>query len=130
MYFYVIKVQNMKPYIASFFNAVILITLGLWAYFTSENPSMTALIPVFIGGILLVMVPGVKKEAKIPAHVAVLLTLVVLIGLIPPLMGVIKRESTIGIARVSVMIFSTALALITFIRSFIEVRKRREQEGK
>ena len=91
---------------------------------------MTALIPVFIGGILLVMVPGVKKEAKIPAHVAVLLTLVVLIGLIPPLMGVIKRGSTIGIARVSVMIFSTALALITFIRSFIEVRKRREQEGK
>ena len=119
----------MKPYIASFINALILIPFGLWAYFTSENPSMTALIPVIIGGILLVMVPGVKKEAKIPAHVAVLLTLIVLLGLIMPLMGALDRGSTVGIIRVAVMIFSTALALVTFIRSFIEVRKKRKLEG-
>ena len=129
MYFYGTKTRNMKPYIASFINALILISFGLWAYFTSENPSMTALIPVIIGGILLVMVPGVKKEAKIPAHVAVLLTLIVLLGLIMPLMGALDRGSTIGIIRVAVMIFSTALALVTFIRSFIEVRKKRKLEG-
>ena len=129
MYFYRTKTRNMKPYIASFINALILISFGLWAYFTSENPSMTALIPVIIGGILLVMVPGVKKEAKIPAHVAVLLTLIVLLGLIMPLMGALDRGSTIGIIRVAVMIFSTALALVTFIRSFIEVRKKRKLEG-
>ena len=129
MYFYGTKTRNMKPYITSFINALILISFGLWAYFTSENPSMTALIPVIIGGILLVMVPGVKKEAKIPAHVAVLLTLIVLLGLIMPLMGALDRGSTIGIIRVAVMIFSTALALVTFIRSFIEVRKKRKLEG-
>ena len=129
MYFYITKTRNMKPYIASFINALILISFGLWAYFTSENPSMTALIPVIIGGVLLVMVPGDKKGAKIPAHVAVLLTLIVLLGLIMPLMGALDRGSTIGIIRVAVMIFSTALALVTFIRSFIEVRKKRKLEG-
>ena len=84
---------------------------------------------IIIGGILLVIVPGVKKEAKIPAHVAVLLTLIVLLGLIMPLMGALDRGSTVGIIRVAVMIFSTALALVTFIRSFIEVRKKRKLEG-
>tara|TARA_B100001059_G_C17674081_1_gene496075 strand:- start:154 stop:516 length:363 start_codon:yes stop_codon:yes gene_type:complete len=119
----------MKPHIASFINAVILISFGLWAYFTSENPSMTALIPVIIGGILLVIVPGVKKEAKVTAHIAVLLTLVVLLGLIMPLMGALDRGSTAGIVRVAVMIFSTAFALLTFIRSFIEVRRKRKLES-
>ena len=85
---------------------------------------MTALIPVFIGGILLVMVPGVKKEAKIPAHVAVLLTLVVLIGFIPPLMGVIKRGSTIG-ARVSVMIFLYCFSFNYFYRKFYRSTKKK-----
>ena len=119
----------MKPYIASLINAILLISLGLWAYFSSESPSNTALIPVIIGAILLVMVPGVKKEAKIPAHIAVLLTLVILIGLIMPLMGAVKRGDNIGIARVAIMLLSTAIALITFIRSFIEVRKKRKLEG-
>ena len=117
----------MKPYAASLINSLILIFFGLWAYLTSEAPSITALIPVFIGGILLIIVSGVKKEAKVSAHVAVLLTLIVLIGLIKPLLGALDKGSTIGMIRVSVMILSTALALVTFIKSFIEVRKKREQ---
>lgn len=115
----------MKPFQASLLNAFTLIGLGTWAYFTSETPSVTALIPVFIGLILLAINSGVKKEAKIPAHIAVLLTLIVLFGLIKPLMGALDRESIIGIIRISLMILTTLIALITFIRSFINVRKQK-----
>lgn len=118
----------MKPHVASLWNAIILIAFSAWAYFTSETPSATALIPAGIGVLLLILNPGVKKEAKIPAHIAVLLTLVALIGLYKPLTGAIGRNSTIGIVRVSIMMLSTALALVTFIRSFIEVRKQRKLE--
>ena len=44
-------------------------------------------------------------------------------------MGAIERGSNIGVARVSIMLLSTAIALVTFIRSFIEVRKKRKLEA-
>ncbi len=118
----------MKPYLSSLINAIVLVGFGLWAYLTSDNPSVTALIPVFIGVVLLALNPWVKKEAKIPAHIAVVLTLLVFLGLIKPLMGAIDRASSIGILRVSLMLLTTAIALISFIRSFIEVRKQRRLE--
>jgi len=118
----------MKTHIASLINAITLMLFGLWAYLTSET-SMTALIPVFIGGVLLILNPGVKKEAKIPAHVAVLLTLIIFIGLMKPLIGALERSNTIGIVRVSVMLFSTALALVSFIRNFIDVRNQRKLDA-
>lgn len=118
----------MKPHVASFANAIILITFSTWAYFTSETPSTTALIPAGIGLVLLLLNSGVKKEAKIPAHIAVVLTLVALIGLYKPLTGALGREDNIAIIRVVIMMLSTAFALVTFIRSFIEVRKQRKLE--
>tara|TARA_B100000809_G_scaffold149958_1_gene147460 strand:+ start:5653 stop:6015 length:363 start_codon:yes stop_codon:yes gene_type:complete len=118
----------MKPNIASLINAISLILLGSWSYMSLDSRPITALIPVFIGIVLLVLNPGVKKENKIVAHIAVLLTLLILIGLIKPLMGSIGRENILGIIRVAVMILSTAFALITFIRSFIAVRKAKNLE--
>jgi len=120
----------MKPNVASLINAVLLISFGLWSYMSLESKPITALIPVFIGVILLALNPGVKKENKIVAHIAVLLTLLILIGLIKPLTGSIGRGNLLGIARVAVMLLSTAFALITFIRSFIAVRKARNLEKK
>lgn len=115
----------MKPYIASRINAIILIIFASWAYFSSETPSFTALIPLFIGVVLLLLNSGVKKEAKIPAHIAVLLTLIACIGLIKPLFGAIERNSFIAIVRVCIMLLSSVFAMVTFIRSFIEVRRQR-----
>lgn len=115
----------MKPYIASRINAIILIIFASWAYFSSETPSFTALIPLFIGVVLLLLNSGVKKEAKIPAHIAVLLTLIACIGLIKPLFGAIEKDSLIGIVRVCIMLLSSIFAMVTFIRSFIEVRRQR-----
>ena len=119
----------MKAHTASLINAVLLIVLPLWGYLSSETPSVTALIPAFIGVALLVMNYGVKKENKIIANIAVLLTLVILFGLIKPLMGALGRGDGLAISRVLVMIISTALAMIFFVKSFIDARKRREKEA-
>lgn len=116
----------MKPYKSSLINALFLIGLGSWSYFSSDARPVTALIPVIVGVILLGLNKGIKAENKVVAHIAVLLTLVILIGLIKPLTGAIERSSTMGIVRVSLMIATTAFALVTFIRSFIEVRKNRK----
>lgn len=113
----------MKPYIASLINSIILISFGLWAYLSSETPSITTLIPVFIGALMLVFNNGIKKEKKIHSHIVVILTIIVLIGLIKPLLGVLERDSSVGIARVVIMMISTVIALFTFIKSFIDVRK-------
>ena len=115
----------MKAYIASLANALILIGFGTWAYFGSDTPSKTAMIPVGFGIVLVLLSPGVKKEDKIIAHVAVLLTLLILVGLIKPLLGALGREDGMAVMRVSVMIASTVVALFYFIKSFVDVRRAR-----
>lgn len=116
----------MKAHTASLINAIFLIGLSSWGYFSSETPSITALIPAIIGVVLLVCNRGVKKENKMVAHIAVLLTLIVLIGLIKPLMGAFGRSNTLAIVRVLVMILTTVVAIIFFVKSFIDARKKRE----
>ena len=115
----------MKAHTASLINALILIGFGLWAYFASETPSKTAFIPVGFGVVIAAMVPGVKKENKIIAHVAVLLTLLILFGLVMPLKGALGRGDPVALTRVVVMIGSTIVALVFFIKSFIDVRRAR-----
>ena len=119
------KTLSMKPYIASLINAMLLVGLGSWAYFTSDNPSITALIPVFVGVVLLAINRGVKREEKIQAHIAVLLTLIILFGLFMPLKGAFGREDSMAIFRIVVMILSSALSMVAFVRSFIAARKKR-----
>ena len=117
----------MKPHVASLINALLLIALSSWGYFSSDTPSITALIPAFVGVALLICNPGLKKENKVVAHIAVILTLLVLIGLVKPLMGALDRSDNMAIGRVSVMMLFTVIALITFIRSFIDARKNRTE---
>lgn len=114
----------MKPYIASLINAILLIILSLWAYFTSDSPSLTALIPTVVGVILLACNRGLKNQNKLIAHLAVVLTFLIIIGLIRPLTGVIVQNNGVGIFRVGLMILTSIVALITFINSFINARKR------
>ena len=119
----------MKAHVASLINAVVLIGFGLWAYLepkgAGEVASTTALIPVVFGAVILSLYKGVKKENKIVAHIAVLLTLLILGGLVKPLTAALGREDGLAIARVSVMIISTVVALVFFIKSFVDVRRAR-----
>lgn len=116
----------MKAHTASLINAVILVGFGLWGYLGSETPSKTALIPVVIGAIIFSLYRGVKKENKIIAHIAVLLTLLILGGLVKPLTAALEREDGMAIMRVFVMLLSTIVALVFFIKSFVDVRRARK----
>jgi hypothetical protein len=114
----------MKPYIASLANAIILIAFGLWGYYSSETPSPTAFIPVILGGLIAALNSGVKKENKVVAHIVVVLTLVVLVGLIKPLTGAIGRNDNMAIFRVITMLLSSIWAMVTFVQSFIAARRK------
>ena len=64
----------MDSFKANVINSLSLMLIGLWGYFEVVSP--TALIPVIFGVILLLCTNGLKKQNKLIAHIAVLLTLV------------------------------------------------------
>jgi len=111
----------MQPWRANFINGVILAILGLWAGLTSS--SGTAFIPLGFGIIFLICTPFMRSGNKVVAHIVVVLTILAIIGFIKPLTGAIERGSTRGIIRLVVMIFSCLVALVVFIKSFINARK-------
>ena len=117
------KAESMKPYLINLFNAIVLIILGSWAYLTSDTPSVTSLIPAMAGIILIAITPGFKNGNRVLAHIAVGLTFLILLGLFKPLTGAISKSDGPGIARVIIMIISSLIALIYFIKSFIEARR-------
>jgi len=114
----------MKPHKISFVNAITLISFGLWGYIDVDY-SPTALIPVIFGIIILILNPGLKRENKVVAHIVVLLTFLILGGLVKPLMSTLESGNTMGITRVSLMMLSTLMALISFIKSFIANRSKK-----
>ena len=57
---------------ANILNAICLIAIGLWGYIEVISP--TALIPVGFGAALAFCIPELKKDNKVMAHIAVLLT--------------------------------------------------------
>lgn len=116
----------MKAYQASFINGIAFVGLGLWGYLGSSTPSPTALIPVFVGILILAFNKGLKKENKIIAHIVVLLTFLMIFGLIKPLLGSLSRANNIAILRVSIMYLTTFLAIISFIKSFKDARKNKK----
>ncbi|NET36564.1 MAG: hypothetical protein F6K19_31815 [Cyanothece sp. SIO1E1] len=116
----------MKPFQANLVNAAVLIVLGLWGYLGSETPSPTALIPVGFGVIFALATPPFKKENKVVAHIIVLLTLLIIIALFMPLRGALGRGDTIAAARVGIMIATSIVAMVIYIKSFIDARKARE----
>jgi len=96
-----------------------------WGYLDSDSPSATALIPAFGGVALLICNPGVRRENKVAAHIAVLLTLIILLGLFQPLTGVVARGNISGIIRVALMLMSTMAAMVFFVRNFVRARQNK-----
>jgi hypothetical protein len=103
--------------------------MGSWSYLINESRPITALIPVFIGICLILLNKRVKNEDKLGAHLAVLLTFLIIIGLIKPLMGSFGRENYQAIFRIILMEVTSILALFSFIKSFIETRKNRKTKN-
>ena len=119
-------INKLDAHKVSLINAISLVLIGGFGYLQSNTPSPTALIPIIVGVLLIAMNKGVKEENKIIAHIAVLLTLIMLLGLFMPLIGSLKRGDVQAILRVSVMMITTIGALFYFIKSFIDARRSRE----
>ncbi|MEM9910003.1 MAG: hypothetical protein AAF922_04400 [Pseudomonadota bacterium] len=118
----------MKAPTANLINAITLLVLSIWGFVEIGMSSTTALIPAGAGVMLLACQRGVKEENKIIAHVAVLVTLVILLALIVPLTSAIADvyENPLSLVRTLVMMTTSVLALVAFIRSFIAARKARD----
>ena len=121
----------MKTYQANVLNAIMLILMPIWAYLTFEgtvekpDQSITAFIPLFFGVILLICNKGLKNENKVIAHVAVLITLIALIGLTMPFKAAIHESRMLSMFRVGAMILTGILAMMTFVKSFIKARQKK-----
>ena len=111
---------------ANLINALALIILGAWGAYATQLNSMTALIPVVGGVILLAFQKGVTNENKMIAHLAVVVTLILVAGLVKPLTSAMGDNDTMGMLRVGLMILTGLIAMIFFIKSFIGARKARE----
>jgi len=116
----------MKPAQANLINAIILIAMGLWGYLGAEDPSTTALIPVAFGLIFGISTPLFRKGNKVVVHIIVVLTFLLIIALFMPLKGAIDRADSLGIFRVGVMMASCVVAMVIYIKSFIDARKARQ----
>lgn len=114
----------MKPFQANLLNAAILVVMGLWGYFSSTDPSNTALIPVIFGGTFLVATPPFKNGNTIVANIILLLTSLLVIALLMPLRGSVARGDTMGMLRVAIMLITSVLALVIFIKTIIDNRKK------
>lgn len=111
----------MNAHTASLVNAILLISVGGWGYLESGSP--TSLIPVVIGIILVLLNKGIKKQNKIVAHIAVLVTLLGF-ALIMPLMKALEDGRNDAILRILIMLSSSVYAMVFFVRSFIQARKK------
>ena len=119
----------MKTTQANLLNVLALIAMPIWAILSFEptlekTNNYTALIPLAIGVLLLLCNKGIKNQDKKIAHIAVVLTLLAIGGLVNPLLGALEDADNIAVIRVSIMIFTSVIAMITFIRSFIAARKK------
>ena len=115
----------MTPLKANLINSISLIGMGLWGYF--QVSSATALIPVVFGVLLLVcyFIASAKPALnKAIAHVAVLLTLLILFALVGMRLPKSLATGGSGLIRVLVMIATSGISIVVFIKSFIEARKR------
>jgi hypothetical protein len=111
----------MKPHFVNLLNAFVLIALGGWGYMEKDAP--TALIPVFIGGILWLQTDKIKAGDKTAGHIAVGLTVLAVLGMLMPLRREANMGDTMGVLRSASMLLSSVFAVFAFVQSFLEARK-------
>ncbi len=113
----------MNPLTINYLNGFVLIAAGLYGYFTILPQSPTALIPAFAGIIFVILGLLWKKSPKVVAHIAVVLALIMFAMCI-------WRFTKIDVWNAPKYIFticiaSNLLALIVFIKSFVNARKEK-----
>lgn len=104
-------------------NSIALISMSAWGYI--DTNSFTALIPAFFGVLLFILGTMLTNEklVKLSAHLVVLFTLLILLALIIQVLPGVVERGGVGLIRVILMISTSAIAMIIFIKSFIKNRK-------
>ena len=99
--------------------------MSAWGYI--DTNSFTALIPAAFGVVLLILGTMLTNEklVKISAHLVVLFTLLILLALVVQVLPGVLDRGGIGLIRVILMILTSSIAMIVFIKSFIDNRKSR-----
>jgi hypothetical protein len=103
------------------FNALVLIVIGVYGYFTSGSP--TALIAPGVGILLLAMVYPTMKENAVVAHIGVGLTLVASVAF---LITGINRGNALIIA----MGVITFICFDLYILNFVLRKKQKDTSAK
>ena len=106
-------------------NSIALISMSAWGYV--DTNSFTALIPAFFGIILLILGTMLTNEklVKLSAHLVVLFTLLILLALVIQVLPGVYERGGIGLIRVILMISTSSIAMIIFIKSLIDNSKSR-----
>ena len=106
-------------------NSIALISMSAWGYI--DTNSFTALIPAAFGVVLLILGTMLTNEklVKLSAHLVVLFTLLILLALVIQVLPGVLDRGGIGLIRVIIMISSSSIAMILFVKSFIDNRKSR-----
>ena len=106
-------------------NSIALISMSAWGYI--DTNSFTALIPAAFGLILLVLGTMLTNDklVKLSAHLVVLFTLLILLALVIQVLPGVFDRGGIGLIRVVLMISTCSIAMIVFVKSFIDNRKSR-----
>ena len=115
----------MNPSRANLINSTILFFMGLWGYF--DVSSVTALIPSIFGVLIFICYLVSLKNPKLNklfAHISVTLTFLILFVLIGTRLPKSLEDGGIGLFRLALMIISSGFAVIIFVKSFIDARRK------
>jgi len=117
------EIQSIQKF--NLVNSIALISMSAWGYI--DTNSFTALIPAAFGVVLLILGTMLTNEklVKLSAHLVVLFTLLILLALVIQVLPGVLDRGGIGLIRVILMISTSSIAMIVFVKSFIDNRKSR-----
>ena len=111
---------------ANIINSASLIIMGIWGFF--EVSSITAFIHSIFGILIFICYLISRKNQKLNiifSHIAVLLTILILVALIGTRLPKSIDEGGWGLLRLLVMLGTSSFSITMFIKSFIEARQNK-----
>ena len=111
----------MKPLSVNYFNGFVLIAAGFYGYFSIVPQSMTALIPAFAGIFFVILGLLWNKSPKVIAQIAVSLALIMFAMCLWRFFKIDLWSEPKYIFLICIL--SNFLAIIVFLKSFIDTRK-------